>query len=298
MICGILSGNLNIVRLPSKKYEQINIICNAFWELSKNPKYQAFTSRQILVRFDRHSLATTYFSSICDVRIIWGGEATIEEIRKTALSPRAFDVTFSDRYSICVINADVYVNEKTPKQIATGFYNDTYLFDQNACGSPHLIVWLGSDENVEKSKKIFWDNLYDQIKTKYQIQAFSVVNKLTTFYYQSFQQEGIKKTKTPDNLIWRIELKNLPRDIDKYKGKCGYFSEYKASSLYELSEIINPKYQTLSYYGIEKDYLIEFITKTRGIDRIVPIGKTLEFSLCWDGYNLIETLSRKIDLIT
>jgi len=299
LICGILSGNANIVRLPSKEFEQVDIVCNAICELSKDKKYQSFSKRLILVRYDRQSYATTYFSSICDVRIIWGGDATMEEIRKCKLSQHAFDVTFADRYSLCVINANVYVNEKLPKQIALGFYNDTYLFDQNACTSPHLIVWLGDNENVEKAKKIFWDNLYDLVKERYTLNSSVAFSKLTTFYNQAVQLEGIKKTKMPDNLIWRVELKNLEQNIDKYRGNCGYFSEYKATSLNELSKIINRKYQTLSYYGIENKVLIEFITKTKpsGIDRIVPIGKTSDFSLSWDGYNLIERLSREIDQI-
>jgi len=31
-----------------------------------------------------------------------------------------------------------------------------------------------------------------------------------------------------------------------------------------------------------------------GIDRIVPIGKTMEIGMVWDGYNLTESLSRII----
>ena len=38
------------------------------------------------------------------------------------------------------------------------------------------------------------------------------------------------------------------------------------------------------------------LEKPNGIDRIVPIGKTTDFSLTWDGFDLIDTLSRKIEL--
>jgi len=298
LICGMLSGNSNIVKVPSKKFEQIEIICNAIRKLSLDPKHQAFSSRLVLIRYDRQSSASAYFSSICDVRIIWGSDAAIEEIRRYNLSPRAFDVTFAARYSLCVINADVYINEKSPEKIASGFYNDTYLFDQNACTSPHLIVWLGNDENVEIAKRVFWNSLHELVKARYVLQPLTTVNKLATFYNQTVQLDGIKKTNMPDNLIWRIELENLSKEIDKYWCTGGYFSEYKASSLFELSKIINHKYQTLSYYGIQKEDLIKFITqiKPTGINRMVPIGKTTDFSLTWDGYNLIETLSRKIDL--
>ena len=33
-----------------------------------------------------------------------------------------------------------------------------------------------------------------------------------------------------------------------------------------------------------------------GIDRLIPIGRALEFSEIWDGYDLIRNLSRIIDL--
>jgi hypothetical protein len=34
----------------------------------------------------------------------------------------------------------------------------------------------------------------------------------------------------------------------------------------------------------------------KGVDRIVPIGKTMDFDLIWDGYDLIERFTRTIDL--
>jgi len=34
-----------------------------------------------------------------------------------------------------------------------------------------------------------------------------------------------------------------------------------------------------------------------GIDRIVPIGATMDFSLIWDGRNLINTLSREVEIV-
>jgi len=298
LICGLLSGNLNIVRVPSKRFEQVEIICNAIHKLSQESKFQSFSSRIALVRYDRQSSATAYFSSICDVRIIWGGDTTIEQIRANKLPPRSFDVTFADRYSLCAINADKYIHETAPEKISLGFYNDTYLFDQNACTAPHLIIWLGNVENIKIAQKIFWDNLYELVKSRYQVQPVIAVDKLTSFYNQAALSDQIKKTNTPDNLIWRIELNDLSKDIDKFRCTSGYFSEYKATSLFELSKIIDRKYQTLSYYGIGKDDLIQFITqvKPNGIDRIVPIGKTTDFSLTWDGFNLIESLSRRIDI--
>ena len=34
----------------------------------------------------------------------------------------------------------------------------------------------------------------------------------------------------------------------------------------------------------------------RGVDRVVPIGYTMDFDLIWDGYNLVERLTRTIQM--
>ena len=298
LVSGLLAGNFNIVRVPSKNFEQIDIISKALERVNKKTEHEFISSRIALIRYDRTSSATSYFSSICDVRIIWGGDETISQIRENKIPPRSFDVTFSDRYSLCAINADEYVNEKTPNKIAQGFYNDTYLFDQNACTAPHLLIWLGSDENVTIAKRIFWDSLYELVKLKYIVQPVIAVDKLTSFYNQSVHMNQVTKTTTPDNLIWRVELKHLLNNIDEFRCNSGYFSEYHAASLSEIKNIIDRKYQTLAYYGISKEELNEFIKyeKPNGIDRIVPIGKTSEFSLNWDGIDLINNLSRVIEI--
>ncbi len=38
-------------------------------------------------------------------------------------------------------------------KIAQDFYNDAYLFDQNACSSPHLIVWIGTKETIHTASR-------------------------------------------------------------------------------------------------------------------------------------------------
>lgn len=300
LVCGILAGNINIVRVPSKEFEQVSIISNAITKLTESGKHKIITDRIFLIRYDRKSAATSLLSAICAVRIIWGGDETIHEIRKSSLAPRSFDITFADRYSLCVINADAYIGDSKPENIALGFYNDTYLFDQNACTAPHLVIWLGSKTNVDKSKSIFWENLRSILLQKnYVIQPVIAVDKLTSFYRQAIEMPGVSKEFSSDNLLWRIELNDLSENIENFRCSSGYFCEYHASSLNEISSIANNKYQTLSYYGLEFHELNNFIVNTKpgGIDRIVPIGRTTDFSVIWDGYDLIRTLSRCCEIL-
>jgi L-lactate dehydrogenase len=50
---------------------------------------------------------------------------------------------------------------------------------------------------------------------------------------------------------------------------------------------------------LEKSEIKNFLAseRPRGIDRAVPMGKSMDFSLVWDGYDLIRSLSRKVTVI-
>ena len=102
-----------------------------------------------------------------------------------------------------------------------------------------------------------------------------------------------------DNYVVRTELHDLPTNIDDFRCTGGFFSEYTIDILDDIAPIITRKYQTLAYYGFEKSELDAFVKNNRlsGLDRIVPIGRTTDFSLTWDGYNLIEAMSRIVDVI-
>ena len=112
---------------------------------------------------------TKYISSICNARVIWGGDQTIESIKKFKTNERSRDVAFADRYSFSVINSEKIKKLSTfeLKNLVQRFYNDTYLVDQNACSSPHLIIWIGKKDKITQDK--FWNKLFDFIKNKYEI---------------------------------------------------------------------------------------------------------------------------------
>ena len=66
-----------------------------------------------------------------------------------------------------------------------------------------------------------------------------------------------------------------------------------------LRDFVTPRVQTLSYLGLSPEALSRFVLENglTGVDRIVPVGHTMDFSLIWDGYDLIQTLSRKISAL-
>jgi Acyl-CoA reductase (LuxC) len=300
LVAGLLAGNANIVRVPSADFIQIRIIAQAVDTLLSQIEYQDLKDHIRLVRYDRHANdITAHFSGSSDVRVIWGGDDTVENIRHHPLPARAFDVTFADRYSVCVVGAERYLAEGKAEVIAQSFYNDAYLFDQNACTSPHLVLWLGNETNVQQARDLFWSHLHTLAQSRYTLEPRSGVDKLAQALHFAARHPGTRIVPCQDNFITRIELENLDPGIEDWHGNSGLFYEYVLTDLNELLPIINRRYQTLSYTGLDKSELQALLVKGRapGIDRIVPIGRTLEFSLQWDGYDLIRTLSRLVTVI-
>ncbi len=294
LVAGLLAGNANIVRVSSKPFPQVDLVIKHLNVLLASGAYDEVAGRIVLVRYDRTSDANAYFSSICNVRVIWGGDATIAAVRQNALPARSFDVCFADRYSIAVINpqAIMAVDEKELGRLAESFYNDTYLFDQNACSAPHTVFWL-DDSQLAAAKRRFWRAVYEYADKHYRLQAVMSVDKLTAFYRQAVYMD-IKAEQMPDNVVVRADLATVPKNIEDFRCACGYFSEHTIESLDDISPLVNIKYQTLGYYGFKKSELEDFVRSNRfqGLDRIVPIGQTTSFSLTWDGYDLINTFTR------
>ena len=297
LIFGLLTGNSNVVKVPSKEFEQVNIICSLIKKILK--KKNIFLKNKItIIRYKNNNEFTKKISSLCNARVIWGGDQTINSLRNFKINERAIDITFADRYSFCVMDASKMekMSDFELRNLVQRFYNDTYLVDQNACSSPHLIIWLG--QNSKKLKERFWKELYDLVKIKYKFTESALVEKYTDLCKYAASLNNIKNIQKFDNLIYKIELKKVDKNNHDNRGKWGLFFEYNLKNLIGIKHIINNKYQTLTYYGVDKLLLKRFVLQNnlKGIDRIVPIGQSLNISLLWDGYDILNILSRGIEI--
>ncbi len=293
LVAGLICGNANVVRIPSKEFPQIAIINRAINKaLEENSALKPYIA---LIRYGHDIAVNDSLSTIADVRVIWGGDGTIQELRKSQLKTRATEITFADRYSIAVIDSNAYMAIQEKADIARAFYNDTYLTDQNACTSPRIVIWMGDD--VCKAKRMFWEELHKLVEKTYELQEVQAVNKLTSSYLLSVAKDNIKKEDNGDNLIIRMQVQDISEDLMEFKDNSGYFFEYECKDIMELFHLCNDiGCQTVSYIG-DKRMLLPLIRKgVKGIDRIVPIGKTMDFDMIWDGYNLFERLTRMISL--
>jgi len=296
----LLAGNANTVRVPTRDFPQTGIVCAAINQLLANEKYKNIADMTVFIKYQQDDGITGEFSGKCAARIIWGGDQAISNIRKLPIPERSREIAFADRYSFCVIDAGgvLLADKAALSRLAGSFYKDTYLMDQNACSSPHLVVWLGKGAAVKEAKEKFWNGVYEATAAKYELQPVNAVDKYTLLCENAIELDTITGFTKHGNYLYRAELGSLPGNMEALRGKYGFFYEYNAKELDSIAHIVNTKYQTLTYFGVEKARLRDFVVKNRlsGIDRIVPVGSALDIGVIWDGYDIVRSLSRIIEL--
>ncbi len=295
----LLAGNANIVRVPSREFAQTALLCRIMQGLFGLEKYRPIADGTVFVRYPQDDAITGAFSALCDARIIWGGDLAINHIRTLPVPERAREIAFADRYSFCVLDAPSIAGASDAEidRLAKGFFNDTLLMDQDACSSPSLVVWLGGGALLPVVKKRFWDGVHGAIAAKYDLQASHVMEKFMMLCRDHIELDNIAGVDRHENFLYRIELDSLPEQTDSLRGKYGYIYEYHAAYLDDVAPVVNTKYQTLTYFGLDREQLMHFVVGNRlsGIDRVVPVGSALDIDVVWDGYDIVRTLSRIVD---
>ena len=102
-VFGLLAGNANIVRVPSTDHPQVEIICKTIKNLLNIKKYSKIKKMNAFIKYEKNDEITKIFSSICDARIIWGGDTSIREIRQIQIPERSIEISYSRKIIIFII---------------------------------------------------------------------------------------------------------------------------------------------------------------------------------------------------
>ncbi|MBR0149849.1 MAG: hypothetical protein IJP89_00630 [Synergistaceae bacterium] len=289
---GVLAGCVNVVRVSGRDFPQTGIILEVIRETLK--AHAEIESRSVFVRYPADNGITAEFCRHSDARMIWGGDETVAKIRALPAMPRCVDVCFSDRRSLCVMNGNAVLEADDMRlmRLAEGFYNDTYLMDQNACSSPLVVLWL-DDSNVAREK--FWGAVRSVAEKRYRLQAAICTEKYLHACSDAITLP-VRNVLRENNVLYRLELEAIPEDIDSLRGRGGYFYELAIGSLEEMCSIITRKCQTVTYFGIKAEAVRDVVIRRRlmGVDRVVPVGRAMDINIIWDGFDIVRTLSRII----
>ena len=296
LVFGLLSGNNNIVRLPSKNFIQTNLLNKILLRILNNKKFIPIKKTFCLIKYEKSRKVSSELSKNVNARLIWGGDTTIGEFKSYYTLPRCVDLCFSNRFSISVINKDkiLKLNKDQLNILANNFYNDCYTMDQQGCSSPKAIFWI-SKNKVTKTDN-FWIAINKIIKKKYN-DDLAITNKKIVSISNIILSSKLNIEADKKNFCAiRLKTKKLDQEIEKIQCQFGTFIETNLSSIGNLKKVITGRYQTLTYYGFTKEYLQKCIINNNfsGIDRVVPVGRAFDMGPIWDGYDIIYSLSRTI----
>jgi len=293
-VLSVLAGNRNIVRLSSRQTLQSNLLIKTLNRvLAKHPSISDATS---MILYGHDSEITATISAACDVRVVWGGDLAVSEIRKVPLPPHASELTFPDRFSMAAIDIQKYLSLKDEGKLllVEKFYNDSYWFDLLGCSSSRLIIWIGQ-KNYSYATQDFSTKLLDVIRAKGYVADTAASIAKMVYALGSAVSHEVTSYLHPTNELTIVDVATFPDIRGSFCG-AGLFHQLRLDSLANIIAHIRRTDQTLAAFGFDREELLTFAKELRGrgIDRIVPFGSALQFNKIWDGYDLLSEFTRKV----
>lgn len=302
----LLSGNKTIIRLSSKASILSICLCNIINNILERTEFEPISQNLTILSYKHSAEITKFFSLRCDARIVWGTDKTVQEIRRIPLAANAIDISFSNKFSWVAIDAKSFLSttDLSLSRFIDTFFSDLTLFDQKACTSPKILVWIGHEELTKKaSEKLSKLLLEKHVTTVPHLLLGNTVEKAETLYALMACMSKSQLVFNHQFLSYLKVTSPTLEDLDKirqfHRGN-RILLEISLPKLSAIHKLTTKTDQTLSYYGFNKTDLAEFIRKRNkfSFDRIVPIGRTHSFSEYWDGYNLFSLFRNEITLIS
>lgn len=285
-LAALLQGNSTVVRLSSRHNLVQDAMLNLLNLMFSEAEWQEIAARVRFVRYPHNDAITEYFSTHCYSRVIWGGDHTIRDIRKIPLSAKATELCFPDRKSVAVLDSH-YLNalsERDFAQVIARLGLDISQFNQQACASPVLLVWLGKP--AAELWQRFWLALSCQFPDEF-------VDKLEqTIHLQLAACDGVISDAAQVGHLTVAAISHAS-DVSRCTFGAGLL-------VYQIVEKLgdwltqSASFQTCVYIGADKTHFVELLKQcpTMRIDRVCPAGQALAFDWIWDGHDMLTKFSR------
>jgi hypothetical protein len=296
-VLSLLAGNLNAIRLPTKDSPSKELLFATVRALLARPPFKTIAQGTLLLNYGHDPEITELLSREADVRVIWGGDATVRTLRAFPLKVDGKEVVFVDRYAYGALKASAWLalSQEERLKVVQAVYQDTFYFEQQACSSTRALFWVGSEEETHAALHTFYPLLQEVIERKQLHFPTSFVLKKLTHVYGLALNHPLQGVHRYSNELTLIELQT-PSLLLRDSCGGGLLFHVGIKSLKELEPFVSRKDQTLTHFGFQVEEIKHFAEQLngKGFDRIVPVGKALEFNALWDGYDLLREFTRLV----
>ena len=288
-----LVGNANIVRLTTRAGPLMDDLLDCLGRV-----FDAMPEAcegNLFVTYGHDEAITGRLSAACDTRIIWGGNETVQRIRAIPLSPHAADRAFASKRSVSVFDTKAYMaaDEAARTELAGKMAGDLAPFLQLACSSPHVVHWLGLREVAAAASADFAARLESAMASRLgDPDTGWAARRIEHAFGAAAEGRAVLLTHAPHTTAVHTVDPSSAEPAELCGG--GLLVHVHGGSLDDLGPLLRTDHQTVTYFGLDKpglDRLAAF-AGLAGVDRIVPVGRALDFGPQWDGYDLWSDLTR------
>jgi len=183
--------------------------------------------------------------------------------------------------------------------VCARFVADSLTFGQNACSSPRLVVWEGSKARLTSSASSrLWGKVDEVIRETTAQEPIEVMSRLAELCEVIATSDVVREINAAGPQTVRLQVSSENGWLESSKLRFGTFSEISVSNLDEVTDLLTEKVQTLTYFGYSTTEIRSWLTERvlAHVDHVVPIGNALDFDLIWDGFPMIQMMTRSVRL--
>ncbi len=294
MTCALLGGNACLVRIPTGLRDVTSRLVD---KLIASDGKNILTSRIRLLSFDHERLDLhRAMAQSVDGAMIWGGEEAVSSIRSLPFPPWARLAVFGPRISVAAMDSASWSNPATCEALCRRIARDVWQFDQQACSSPQVLFLEKNDgvstrEFVQALRSAFEAENRAHPRETIEGALTSAICQARAAWLLRDESNSAVFPATPD---WTILVGHGPEIPQPTQGKT--LTVLEVDDLLAALARLDGNVQTLglAIADPEKESAIASLAASRGIDRIVPLGRMHVFGPPWDGVDLIRIMVRMV----
>ena len=298
-IPSFLSGNSNFIRLSRKiDFELVIKIISFIDDALGNIE----SERQVFYSGHIDDELTKILSLNCDVRMLWGNDLTLRDIKQNYPTSATVELNYKNRNSAALIDSKDYLSMqiKNKRIFLKNYLNDSLSFSFAACSSPQYNFWVGSKKDNSDAQLLFLKELRCHFEKPDIDKAIITTNNFYSLQSSLLSDEKLLLEKY--FLICGRQL--ILTEANKLNSFSNQYSDSKTffislDSLDQLIEIFPGNIQTLTYTeNINQDFIrnLPKLLNYKCPDRVVKLGQALSFNIVWDGINFFNALTREVTI--